>query len=159
MSILNSKVYVITSPLLAQAALRHKDLDFTTFVTGIALRPFGLSQETIDKIRKDSLDRKVVSYMTELHKLIYERLGPGLSLDEMNARMLSRVAVTLNSISDVLEVEELWPWLQKTFTLATTYSLYGEHDPFSADPSLFRALWYVNLVLPTCRRLIRNLQL
>lgn len=72
MSILNSKVYVITSPLLAQAASRHKDLDFTTFVAGIGLRPFGLSQETIDKIRKDSLDRKVVSYMTELHKLIYE---------------------------------------------------------------------------------------
>src|SRR5580658_10240100 len=102
MPVLNSKVYVITSPLLAQAALRHKDLDFTAFITGIGLRPFGLSQETKDKIRKDSLDRKVVSYMTELHKLIYERLGPGSSLDEMNARMLSRVAVTLNSISDVL---------------------------------------------------------
>jgi len=80
--------------------------------------------------------------MTELHKLFYERLGPGSSLDEMNVRMLSRVAVTLNNIRDLLEVNELWPWLQKTFTLATTYSLYGEHDPFSADPSLFRAMWY-----------------
>jgi surface polysaccharide O-acyltransferase-like enzyme len=159
MPILNSKVYIVTSPVLAQAALRHKDLNFTTFVTGIGLRPFGLSQETIDKIRKDSLDRKVVSYMTELHKLIYERLGPGLSLDEMNARMLSRVAVSLHSISDALEAEELWPWLQKTFTLATTYSLYGKHDPFSADPRLFRALWYVNPILPTHGRLIRYLQL
>jgi hypothetical protein len=103
----------------------------------------------MDKIRKDSLDRKKVSYMTQLHKVIYERLGPGPSLDEMNARMLRRVAVTLNQIGDVLEVDELWPWLQKIFTLATTYSLYGEHDPFSADHSLFRAIWYVDSLLST----------
>ena len=58
--------------------------------------------------------------------------------------MLSRVAVILNNIEDVLEADELWPWLQKTFTLATAYSLYGERDPFSADSCLFRTMWYVN---------------
>jgi len=93
------------------------------------------------------LDRQKVSYMTDLHKLLYERLGPGPSLDGMNARMLSRVAVALNNIGDIFEVDELWLWLQKTFTVATTYSLYGEHDPFSADPSLIRAMWYVNFHL------------
>lgn len=93
------------------------------------------------------MDRQKVSYMTDLHKLLYERLGPGPSLDGMNARMLSRVAVALNNIGDIFEVDELWLWLQKTFTVATTYSLYGEHDPFSADPSLIRAMWYVNFHL------------
>ncbi len=130
MPIFNSKVYVLTSPLLAQAALRNKDLDFITFITGIGLRPLRLSKETMDKITLDSSDRKKVSYMSELHKLIYENLAPGPSLDRMNAKMLSRVAVALNSISDMVEIKQLWPWLQEVFTLATTYSLYGDHDPF-----------------------------
>lgn len=145
MSILNSKIYVVTSPLLAQAALRNKDLDFTTFITGIGLRPFGLSKQTRDRIKLDSVDRKKASYMSELHKVIYENLGPGPMLDKMNSKMLSKVAMTLNSIGDVFEVDELWPWLQKIFTLATTYSLYGDHDPFSTDPSLYSALWYAFL--------------
>jgi hypothetical protein len=145
MPILNSKVYVVTSPLLAQAALRNKDLDFTTFITGIGLRPFGLSKQTRERIKLDSIDRKKVSYMSEIHKVIYENLGPGPTLDKMNAKMLSKVAMTLNSIGDVVEVDKLWPWLQKIFTLATTYSLYGDRDPFSADPSLYGALWYALL--------------
>ncbi len=102
--------------------------------------PFGIAQETKERIRKRAANPNEAYYMSEVHKVFSETLsGPGL--DAMNARMLSRVALRLNAIEDALEVDKLWPWLQKLFTLATTFSMFGDHDPFTTDPSLFRCLW------------------
>jgi hypothetical protein len=58
----------------------------------------------------------------------------------MNAKLLSEVAESLSNIPDVFEPDSLYLWLRKTFTLAVTPALFGEHNPFLIDQQLVDAL-------------------
>lgn len=67
----------------------------------------------------------------------------GQHLQNLNADVLSNVAVTINGIGESFEPESLFLWARAVMTMATCDSLLGTHNPMKDDASLVDALWYV----------------
>lgn len=82
-----------------------------------------------------------ISYLNENHGLMVEYLGPSGSLLELNKGVLSAVADILNKLDQNSGKVSLYKWIRDTLTLATSASLYGPHDPVSANHSLIDSLW------------------
>jgi len=105
--------------------------------------------------------RKRIAQMTEEGELTYIKAthetnsashASWSALNSMNVKLLSEVAESLRNIPDVFEPDSLYLWLHKTFTLAVTSALFGEHNPFLIDQQLVDALGLVHhLQFKTCR--------
>lgn len=87
--------------------------------------------------------------MNENHGLMVEYLGPSGSLLELNKGVLGAVAEMLNNLDQNTGKINLYKWMRDTLTLATSASLYGPHDPVSADHSLIDSLWLA-IITPYC---------
>lgn len=153
LKIFAARIYVICEPSLIQAAYRNtKAFDFTTFVVDSSKRAFNIGEDGMKIIRGETspdYDPKGpflngnngTSYLNENHRLMVEYLGPGGSLLELNKGVLGSVADILNKLDQNSEKVSLYRWMRDTLTLATSASLYGPHDPVSADHSLIDSLW------------------
>ena len=135
---INAKMYLITSPALAQSAFRNKDLSFEPFELAFAQRVLGLSDETMEPVRRPG-------FMGGFHKAVHAALV-NEHLHRMNAVMLNEVATFMNGIDGTFEVDSLYLWIRSTLTTATCSMLLGSHNPMKHDPSLVDSLW---CVLPT----------
>jgi len=132
----NQKAYVITSPAMIQAAMRHRNLSFDTFILetskhslGFEKHEYGVIGETID------------DYINIIHSSLM-----GENLRRMNRTALSFLAGEINNFptEGVMEVDNLWLWLRRLITLATSNGLFGsQHNPFSEgkNPGLVDDLW------------------
>jgi hypothetical protein len=138
---INSKLYVITEPLLAQSAFRSKNLSFEPFMVEFSQRMLGVSDATMGPIKNIPEDEKEPSLLRDFVREIHTAMM-GEHLNRMNIEALSQVAHTLNSV-DAFQPESLYIWLRTMLTLATCNALMGSHSPFKSDPSLVDALWYV----------------
>lgn len=138
-----SKMYIVTDPSLLQAALRSKDLTFEPFVELICERVLALSGTVMKIVRYQPENAKEDTYMKSIHKAMYESMSPGDSLMVMNQRVLAKIADFVNEIGPQWEEKKLFGWIRRSFTLASTASLYGRNDPVAADESLIEAIWYV----------------
>ncbi|KAH8799696.1 cytochrome P450 [Xylogone sp. PMI_703] len=136
-----SKMYVITEPSLVQAGLRSKNLAFEPFIEMVCERILGLSEESMRLIKYEAKNDKEDTYMKSVHKAMHESMTPGDSLLGMNQRVLDKLATFVNAIGPQWEEKRLYDWVRHSFTLSSTRSLYGKHDPISADESLIESLW------------------
>ncbi|RAL60226.1 hypothetical protein DID88_000006 [Monilinia fructigena] len=153
LKIFAARIYVICEPSLIQAAYRNtKAFDFTAFVVDSSKRAFNIGEHGMKIIRGETspdYDPKGPflngnngrSYLNENHKLMVEYLGPGKSLLDLNKGVLGAVAESLNGFGQNSGKVNLYKWMRDTITLATSTSLYGPHDPVSADHSLIDSLW------------------
>ncbi|CAD6447684.1 658df175-1cd2-41ff-bbae-f4818510a6a1 [Sclerotinia trifoliorum] len=153
LKIFAARVYVVCEPSLIQAAYRNtKAFDFTTFVVDSSKRAFNIGENGMKIIRGETspdYDPKGLplngnngrSYLNENHGLMVEYLGPGESLLELNKGVLGAVAEFLNELGQNPGKLSLYKWMRDTLTLATSASLYGPHDPVSANHRLIDSLW------------------
>ncbi|POR34170.1 25-hydroxycholesterol 7-alpha-hydroxylase [Tolypocladium paradoxum] len=156
---LNGKMYTIFDPDLIQSALRSTTASFEPFVVEFAQRSFGLTDTTFAKIT--SQPRLVPEFTEAIHRSFQPT-----SLQRMNIHFLGSISTKLDPISDGtlkvdeansgrerkidagLEVGNLFGWCRDVMSMATTKALYGNSDPFSKDPSLIPAMWYVQPFRP-----------
>ncbi|KAF5878963.1 putative cytochrome p450 protein [Botrytis fragariae] len=153
LKIFAARIYVICEPSLIQAAYRNtKAFDFTTFVVDSSKRAFNIGEHGMKIIRGETspdYDPKGpflngnngTSYLNENHGLMVEYLGPSGTLLELNKGILGAVADILNKLDQNSGKVSLYKWMRDTLTLATSASLYGPHDPVSANHSLIDSLW------------------
>jgi len=93
MPMINSKIYVITEPLLVQSAFRSKALSFEPFMQEFAERMLGLSQKMMEIIRYEPVDEKAPSFMKDFFGELHGSMSPQY-LHKMNAEALNNVAFT-----------------------------------------------------------------
>jgi hypothetical protein len=132
---INAKMYVITSPALAQSAFRNKDLSYEPFELEFAQRVLGLSNELMAPVR-------VPGVMGRFHRAVHGALAAE-HLHKMNATMLNEVGTYMNGLAGTFEVDSLYLWIRNTITMATSDMLFGSHNPVKQDPTLVDSLWYV----------------
>lgn len=144
---INSKLYVINDPVLAQNAYRHKNLSFDPFMLEFAQPMCALSEEEMVPI-KFAGDEKTPSFIAEFVKAVHEAMQVEY-LHKMNADALNAVATEINGLGQTFEPESLYYWLRGALTVATSNALYGPFNPLKQDPALIDALWYVGLTLYT----------
>ncbi|KAH6884112.1 cytochrome P450 [Thelonectria olida] len=156
---LNGKIYAIFDPHLVQAVLRNKIASFEPFVTDFAQKTFGLTAETFAKITSNS---KIVPEFTDaIHASFQTEM-----LHKMNVHFLSQISARLGAIStgtvtvdannggkevivkNGLQVDNLYLWCRDVMSLATTRALYGNSDPYNADPSLVEMAWTFEASVP-----------
>lgn len=138
--IFSSRIYIIQSPELVQAAFRQsKEIDFDTF------KVWGCRAIAYDEHGTDVVafrpPKGEGSYMTDLHQEMYSSLAQGPHLLESNARVLNRLAKSLDSIGTSSKQYPLFRWLRDEFTVASAEMLYGLPNPVSEDPSLIQSIW------------------
>jgi cytochrome P450 len=78
-------------------------------------------------------------FMSAVHDLIYTSLLPA-EIKDMSIDVLAQLTQRLNKVKDG-EEGDLFLWVRKQFTVATTHSIYGPENPFALDPSLEGPFW------------------
>lgn len=140
MPLLNEKDYVIFSPHLTQQAMRHRNLDFLDVAMVFNKCVAGIS----DRGMVISAERGPNTYVPEAMAAIKTGLM-GQNLYRTNDALLAYVASQLNDIGtgdEELHVPSLWLWMRGMITMATTEALYGQANPFRADPEGLDSLWH-----------------
>ncbi len=138
------KVYIATSPNVVQSALRSKNLSFDPFSIAFAKRVLNCKTEHLNQMTHIPENDKEECYNNEMHKIYHEPLQPGPELQQMNARVLEKIAEFVNEIGSEFETKDLYMWLRDSFTMATGISMFGSRSPIALDPSLIEPFWYVN---------------
>ncbi|KAM0211938.1 hypothetical protein ACHAQI_005092 [Fusarium lateritium] len=155
---LNGKLYVVFDPNLLQTLLRNKTASFEPFAIGYAEKTFDLTPETFAKVKVPGVydeftDAIHASFQTaSLHQMNVEFLGCiSAKLDPMSKGMMRANATTHGReavVDGVLQMENLYLWCRDVMSLATTKALYGDHDPFGANPSLIEDMWLFEESVP-----------
>jgi len=152
--IFSSRVYVICEPSLIQAAYRNtKAFDFGSFVVESAERLFEISEQGMKIMRGETAPgydpngpflngNNGDSFLNEDHRRMVATLSPGPALLELRTAVLDRVAGSVNGIGDG-EKFGMYRWMRDILTIASAEAIYGPENPFSNDPALVNALWYV----------------
>ncbi|KAH8655085.1 cytochrome P450 [Tricladium varicosporioides] len=138
--IFSSRIYIIQSPELAQAAFRQsREVDFNTIKVwgcrAIAYDEHGTNIVAFHPPKGEG------SYMTDLHQEMHSSLAQGPSLLETNARLLNYLAKSLNGIQTTPTRHQLFRWLRDEYTIGSAEALYGIPNPVSEDPSLIQSIW------------------
>jgi hypothetical protein len=150
-------MYVLRSPPLIQAAFRHKDLSFDPLIIDSLDNILLGSDYAKQLIRQEPTKEGERTYLGDTHRIMSETLIPGPSLVKMNARVLDSLARLVNPLGTEWEKKRLFGWLRDVFTIASSNSLYGKHNPITKDLSLIDAVWYAyNASFPPNRVLMSS---
>jgi len=132
------------SPDVVQTALRNRTLSFDPFSMAFAKRVVGAKSEKFLATCYTPKNDKEECYNNDMHRVYHEPLQPGPDLQQTNAAMLRQISNFMNKIGPQYEQKELYMWLRDSFTIATSFALFGSRNPFPSDPSLTTALWYAD---------------
>lgn len=159
-----SRIYVVTSPVLAAAVQRaSRTLSFAPLVPDITRRVLGLSDKIV-AIARHNVDPdpgEPGGFITDIHDLVYTTLGPGDALAELTreaAGELSRQVQAETARLERLEararasgkggdeelgeaVPNLLEWVRHFVTVGTARFLYGDANPIALDPELEQSFW------------------
>ncbi|KAH7126159.1 cytochrome P450 [Dactylonectria macrodidyma] len=156
---LNGKMYSVSDPQLIQTVLRKKLASFDPFTTEFAQKTFGLTAETFAKITNNP--QLVPGFTDAIHSSFQTE-----SLHKMNVHFLTHISNKLGKVGSGagvvdtansgkeslidrgVQVENLFLWIRDIMSMATTRSLYGDHDPFVRDPSLIEMMWTFEKSVP-----------
>ncbi|KAJ5046322.1 uncharacterized protein L3040_003569 [Drepanopeziza brunnea f. sp. 'multigermtubi'] len=166
LKIFSQRIYVISSPALAQAAFRaSRTVDFEVVKQQASCRAVNFDRRTTEIVQaapgsgsgsgsgsgegedpergrgqSSSSSSSNSCYMQELHNEMYGALmGP--SLLETNARLLNCLAQTLNGLGTAWEDRKLFSWLRTFYVTASAEALYGKENPIAWDEKLEPLIW------------------
>lgn len=128
---LNGWLYVINTPSLISAAMRHRDLSFDPFVIEFSNPALGMTDQQV-RVYSELAN---LDAMTEaIHKSLL-----GENLRRMNVGALADVARTLNAIRPGagLDVPDVFSWLQTVLIMATTKALFGKNSPYGPEDTKY----------------------
>ncbi|KAJ5052352.1 uncharacterized protein L3040_002103 [Drepanopeziza brunnea f. sp. 'multigermtubi'] len=128
LKIFSKKIYIITSPELAQSVFRNaKTLSFDPITTSVSKRVFQMTKRQVDLLQAT-------------YRVMHATMQPGRSLFQTNAVALTRFASFLDEVDAVGETVDLYDWLQHRFTIATAEALYGASNPISQNSAMIQSL-------------------
>ncbi|KAM7224040.1 cholesterol 7-alpha-monooxygenase [Rhypophila decipiens] len=140
----NSRIYIVTDPVLASAVQRaSKTLSFTPLVPDLTKRILGLDTKTVN-IVKQNLDPEPgeqKGFLAEMHDMVYSALGPGMELNELSLRAVKELAEEVDSFVQQASSGEgkeevkvnLLHWIRHFVTISTAKFLYGPENPFTSS--------------------------
>lgn len=129
-----STLYVVNSPALMTAVLKHKHMSLDEFIEVFSVNALGLSREERERFKQPG-------YMSFLLKPVYPAFS-GEALRQTAGRAGRAVAGVLNRIGgdgDGVEVEDVTEWLREVVCQAVMVGLYGERNPVTVE--LQRGIW------------------
>ncbi|OCK79732.1 cytochrome P450 [Lepidopterella palustris CBS 459.81] len=138
---LSSRTYVVTSPNLASQVQRaSKTLQFNPLIVEMTNRMLKFDDHTMKVLRENgSTNGGQLGFMDSLHEMTYTVLSPE-GIKEISDIVLQQLSERINSVTEPIEID-LFLWVRKQFTIATTYTFYGPENPFVIDPSLEQPFW------------------
>ncbi|KAK0106240.1 hypothetical protein ONS96_003882 [Cadophora gregata f. sp. sojae] len=146
--ILTQRIYIISSPTLAQLAFRlSKTIDFETIKQNASVKALGFDQHGIDIVNAPLLPDphvpgRMSNYMTDLHTEMYGALAQGKQLLDTNRKVLGGLVEILNEIGgDGWKEMMLFGWLRDSYTTASAAALYGEENPVKWDKRFIQMGW------------------
>ncbi|KAK0129203.1 hypothetical protein ONS95_001138 [Cadophora gregata] len=144
LKIFSTRIYIITSPDLVQAVYRNaKTLSFDPISTSASKRVFQMTDRQIKLLQASvpgSEDGDENSIGKSTSKLAHSVLQPSASLFQMNARGLDKFATFLDEVGTQVQEVNLYEWLKRRFTIATSEALYGPVNPISEDETMMQKL-------------------
>lgn len=120
-----------------------KTLSFEQLAVLLSIPMFGYSPLVVDIISSSKTNEKGLTYMGDIHNAMHEPMMPGPALHRMNTCALAAIRDELGKIGKEFETRTLWPWLQETFAMASSESLFGAKNPLR-NPALVRQFWYAH---------------
>jgi len=142
-----TRVYVVNSPELVIAVQRNaKNISFTPFVVAMLPRLFDVSRRDIDiASRNHDEEDGHWGFMSDVHRSTYSVLGPGVDLDNMVRSLLENMMIHFEELSNSPGGEavtiDLFSWVRRTITAASTSAVYGPENPFTCQQGLETAFW------------------
>ncbi|KAM7197411.1 putative cytochrome p450 protein [Rhypophila sp. PSN 637] len=144
----NSRIYIVTDPVLALAVQRaSKTLSFTPLVPDLTKRILGLDKKTVNIVRQnlDPEPGEQKGFLAEMHDMVYSALGPGTELNELSLTAVKELAEEVESFVDASfrnpfgeegkEVQvNLLHWIRHFVTISTAKFLYGPENPLTSSP-------------------------
>jgi len=136
---LNGKMYVAWEPTIIQAALKSKNLSTNPLIKTVtgpltSLSPIGHGILTGE--HGDEVVDKMIAIM-----------APALRGESLQPTVKVALDIIGDKLSDIAvggiqeDIPDLWAWIQKLTTDATSTALYGDENPFAKHPGLDQALW------------------
>lgn len=145
--IFTTRIYVVNSPELVLAVQRNaKNISFTPFVVAMLPRLFDVSRRDMDiaSLNHDEEEGRC-GYMSDVHSSTYSVLGPGVDLDSVVRSLLENMMSHFDEMSDSPGDEavtiDLFVWVRRTITVASTSAVYGLENPFTCEQGLETAFW------------------
>ncbi|KAH9205612.1 cytochrome P450 [Leptodontidium sp. 2 PMI_412] len=145
--ILRQRIYIISSPTLAQLAFRtSKTIDFEIIKQHASCKAIAFDQHGWDIINSPLLPdpenpSRMANYMMDLHTEMYGALAQGPALLQTNKKVLNCLVRSLNEIGDVWEGKKMFEWLRGFYTTASAEALYGVENPVKWNEKFIQMVW------------------
>ncbi|KAL8656292.1 MAG: hypothetical protein Q9226_002711 [Calogaya cf. arnoldii] len=148
LQMLGKRVYVVNSPdLIAAVQKNAKALSFAPFVSFVSSRVFDAGDEA-NAIIHDNIDGEKGNWglLYDISRGMHNALAPSTSsLDWMTKTMLTKMEHYIMLIEPVAAKDHveinLYQWVRKAMTVASTEAVYGPKNPFNHKPELEDAFW------------------
>ncbi|KAL8813488.1 MAG: hypothetical protein Q9200_000222 [Gallowayella weberi] len=145
--VLNSKIYVVTSPELISAVNRNsKALAFNPFVAQMGKRITGHDEATSKIVQHNLNGEEGSGYVIDVHDRIVAALSPGKDLEAMTETFLEEAWAYLDRL-ETGNVLDLFAWTREMVTMCSTRAIYGPANPFNTNPEFVRSFWSVDTVV------------
>ena len=145
----NSRIYIVTSPALASQVQRaQKTLDFNSLViefTGLFVGLTSDARATLLKdVDSDDIEKNIILRM---HGVQIQALSLGDGLDDMGKTQLDKMVEHIQQVDSGKPVE-LFQWLQEAVSKSNMYATYGPKNVFEQQPELVQAFFDYDTGLP-----------
>ncbi|CAO1603593.1 hypothetical protein XANCAGTX0491_007175 [Xanthoria calcicola] len=141
---LGKRVYVVNSPdLIAAVQKNAKALSFDPFVSFMSPKIFDAGDEA-NAIIDDNIDGEKGQWglLHDISRGMHNALAPSSSLDWMTKTMLTKLEEHIEPLRAGTDVGmDLYKWVRKAITVASTEAVYGPKNPFNHDAGLEDAFW------------------
>ncbi|KAI4247460.1 MAG: hypothetical protein L6R40_001408 [Gallowayella cf. fulva] len=139
--VLNSKIYVVTSPELISAVNRRSNaLAFNPFVAQLGKRITGHDEPTSTIVQHNLNGETGPGYVVDLHDRTVTALSPGKHLEAMTTIFLEEAWSYLNPLG-AGNVIDLFAWTKHMVTMCSTRAIYGPKNPFNSNPGFVHSFW------------------
>ncbi|KAJ9639925.1 hypothetical protein H2199_006158 [Coniosporium tulheliwenetii] len=142
--LLHSRMYLVTSPVLASTIQRaSKTLSFNKLV-GYSLPGMIEYDEEAMKVCMNGTEKSDENpgLIPAMHDMLYSVLAPGKHLDEISELVLKGHAEYLNGLARrESQTIDLYRWTRDMFSVCTARALYGPENIFAMQPELVEAFW------------------
>lgn len=145
LNMLNVKVYVTRSPELVNAINRNSSkLAFNPFIAHLGKRITGHDEATSQIVQHSLNGENGTGYVIDIHDRIVKALAPGDGLVSMTSTMLQESFTHFAALDAKSDNEiDLFEWTREVMTICSSRAIYGPENPFSKNPDLVPAFWFV----------------
>ena len=145
LKIFGLKIYVVNAPkLVVRIQSDSKAFSFNRIIAATIKMFCNLDPQTLTEYHDSAPSNGVhEGILNDMREAVNSALAPGPALDEMCTSMLRRLGPLLSELESNIQTpsEDLWLWVRRTTSLASTRAAYGPASPFDLDPELVDCFW------------------